>query len=375
MRSSRSGFTLGELLVAMAIIVVLAGLLLPAIQNAREGARAAQCQNNLRQIGIALHLYHTAHNMFPPGCVGIPGDPVNIQGWGWATLSLPYLEEVPLYELLEPNRNTLSAVLGRADLQPFLRTPLAVFRCASDAGDALQSEDRTLSGFELGLTASAAGRTGGPFAGPPLLAACIMGGPPVVLPPLLDPTNPDPGTSDPPAAPSAPTNSALYGVRAATSNYVASFGDYWLPAGAVWTTNDFAGNGVFGSNVSVRMRDISDGASRTFAVGERSWDDFASIWAGTDGWNRCEREGVAMVLATAYYPLNSPPEAYHMSCDPKGAAGFSSMHPHGAYFLIADGAVRFVGNEISFANSDAPSQLGIFQRLARRDDGQAVDAF
>ena len=90
---ARRGLTLVELLVVVAIIGILMALLLPAVQQSRENARATQCRNNLHQIGIGLHSYYAAHNSFPPGCVGTVDDPVNLQGWGWGTFLLPYVDQ------------------------------------------------------------------------------------------------------------------------------------------------------------------------------------------------------------------------------------------------------------------------------------------
>jgi len=91
----RRGFTLIELLVVIAIIAVLIGLLLPAVQAAREAARRVGCLNNMKQIGIALHNYHDSRGVLPPGYVYAPGYPTG--GFGWATMILPNMEQSALF--------------------------------------------------------------------------------------------------------------------------------------------------------------------------------------------------------------------------------------------------------------------------------------
>jgi prepilin-type N-terminal cleavage/methylation domain-containing protein/prepilin-type processing-associated H-X9-DG protein len=110
MRSRNSGgFTLIELLVVIAIIAVLIALLLPAVQAAREAARRAQCVNNLKQLGIAMHNYHSSVNSLPWG-----DGPWWIE-WSAHTLLLPYMEQAPIYN-----------AINFSDTQPFNATPMPV---------------------------------------------------------------------------------------------------------------------------------------------------------------------------------------------------------------------------------------------------------
>ncbi|MGL4462951.1 MAG: DUF1559 domain-containing protein [Planctomycetia bacterium] len=100
----RRAFTLIELLVVIAIIGVLIALLLPAIQQAREAARRSQCANNLKQIGTALHIYSSAHNIFPP--VKISGSETRVETWvngnalSWRVMILPMMDQQQLYDTI-----------------------------------------------------------------------------------------------------------------------------------------------------------------------------------------------------------------------------------------------------------------------------------
>jgi prepilin-type N-terminal cleavage/methylation domain-containing protein len=304
----RAAFTLIELLVVIAVIAILVALLLPAVQQAREAARRAQCKNNLKQIGLALHNYHDAHRGFPPGWMQ-PEIP-DVDGgfgerWAWKVFILPQLEQTGVYQALNVNQGGMPIPL--AD-DPRAREVLAVFLCPSDPGGSFNE------------------------------------------------SYPDP-------------NGNFY----PKSNYPGVHG-----RGEEVSIAISGETGLFGKASRVRMADITDGTSQTFAVGER---DARSRGQGDFGALGDPFRHAAVWIRAMPRPGSITPTTQHgrsvtgICTDLPGSTrvlngpssrGFGSAHVGGAHFLLADGSVRFIGESIDLAT---------YGRLAHKSDGEVIGQF
>ena len=306
----RRAFTLVELLVVITIIGILIALLLPAVQAAREAARRSQCTNNLKQIGMALHNYYQAHNVFPPGGLDYgwsgaggtePADKLIKNGNGLVLL-LPYLEQQALFD--------------RYDFR----------RCASLVKDQ-----------QTNIVPSARD-----FAGDPVTsgnAAVISQKVPV----FMCPSDPDNLT--------LPDGSA-YGIKAG-SGYLAVKTNYDFSARRDDNSyfNDWAtlggvtGKRMFGENSATTIAMIVDGTSNTVAVNETLHtvaNGHSPAW-GMRGW--------VMTGIDLSYGINVTyiPESYTWVTDRRQLpwrlrdwCAPGSLHPGGMNITLADGSVRFL---------------------------------
>jgi prepilin-type N-terminal cleavage/methylation domain-containing protein/prepilin-type processing-associated H-X9-DG protein len=166
----RTAFTLIELLVVIAIIAILIALLVPAVQKVREAAARLQCENNLKQIALALHGYHDAYKVLPMGQTApmSGANNGNNQHEGWLLYILPYIDQVPMYEVWQANRNTVPT--WEMPQQLFNQNGLAipVYGCPSDPEHLhFAPTDDGGGGDAEGPSASYVGNAGSTAFGPP----------------------------------------------------------------------------------------------------------------------------------------------------------------------------------------------------------------
>jgi prepilin-type N-terminal cleavage/methylation domain-containing protein/prepilin-type processing-associated H-X9-DG protein len=314
-KRSTEAFTLIELLVVIAIIGVLIGLLVPAVQKARESAARNQCTNNLKQIGLALHSYHDAKGRFPPGYIDGNTDPSSTPdndvgpGWGWASFLLPYIEQGSLYSQIDFN-----LVVGTGSNTAVSQMAVTAYQCPSDS-----------------------------------------------LPPVFDVYD---SSFTSPIVTIAPAN--YVGCNGWQECFSGAGGDPQNGAGGDGLEGGFglAGVGLFYRNSRNRIADVTDGLSGTIIVGERSSNHAPTTWTGAVAGGRCPA-WMAAQPPTPYAPPPGPaydnadfgealvlahgnathvPSADFPMYDPYT---FYSMHPGGANFLFGDGSVRFLSSDIN----------------------------
>ncbi|MCA9049939.1 MAG: DUF1559 domain-containing protein [Planctomycetaceae bacterium] len=341
-RVGQKGFTLIELLVVIAIIAILIALLLPAVQQAREAARRTECKNKLKQIGLALHNYHDVYGMFPIGAsnpitnnVGSATRPAPSGNLGMnyalnhtaTTAILPYIDQAPLYNQMNLNlatggsTGTVSGPLrgGWPNVNtPLIQTTISAYLCPSD----------NVSG---GLTTTDAQHY-----------LCDNCGRTNYLP-----CGGSRGWTTNPA----------YGLNGTTSRT--------MPNG----TTGILDRGMFGFNASARLQDITDGTSNVFAFGEARQSPGTNTVRGIETNHSAAWGGYTWVSNfIAVHPNVDPNHndnirySINGARDTPGRTGTtqtitlvrhhggtaSSAHSGGAQFLMGDGAVRFVSENIDF---------------------------
>jgi prepilin-type N-terminal cleavage/methylation domain-containing protein/prepilin-type processing-associated H-X9-DG protein len=310
---TRRAFTLIELLVVIAIIAVLIGLLLPAVQKVREAAGRMSCQNNLKQLGLALHNYHDANGLLPPAAWMEFIQPAggNQSAYWWSYLILPYVEQGSLYSTMpfvrNPNWGTTTPY-GQATT-----AQLKVLRCPSSAS-------------ELSYNWQITGRYETSYG---VVCSGSMNNPSV------------------PGASSTNSDTMCNGTAGGPNG----------PFGFARLVNPLL-DGPFVQNTTYRLTDMVDGTSNTAGVGERKRVSDAAMWGylsmgGGSSVNRCSQyEGTTgrpfnlIVYPVEQADVTGTPGRTNMK---QNWLGFHSWHAGGVNFVFLDGSVRFFTD----ATSDA----------------------
>ncbi len=312
MLKSRHGFTLVELLVAIAIIGILAALMLGGVQYSRNSARQIECQNNLRQIGIANHGFHDNKKRFPPGW-SAP------QGWGWGAHILPFMDHNGLAGSMDVKYDPHTFV---STTPPDAGEPgdvsLSFYLCPADGS--IKENPNYTSGGSRGYKKSNY------------------------------------------VASHGDTKFIEQMPRGMEGN-----------EGHRWFSSNFGHTGIFGLSSSTTMPEISDGLSNTFLVGERQMSQRRkSGRAKLPGaiWIRCTNVAGTFMLGSSVVGTCGGAKSDHgrevprLNSDQANFWGFSSMHRGGANFVMADASVHFFYDEIEYQ---------VYRHLGNMLDGQNVE--
>ncbi|REJ71939.1 MAG: DUF1559 domain-containing protein [Planctomycetota bacterium] len=288
-----SGFTLLEVVLVLALILVALALLLPALGDARLAARRTQCMNNARQIGLAMQNYHDVYRLFPPGYVArdvAPSDPAEKErgpGYAWAAMLLPYIDQAALAGTIDFSADPISNAAAPA---------IATYRCASDP-------DPMMSYVGCAGLGSLTESPGAP-SGPGIFYRNSFTS-------VFDVTD---GT----------THTILIGERAQTHDFVP--GELPVPAGAVWLA-------------------ATPGELRPAGVEQPFLESSASLVLGNVG-------------------QDEPFSVSAAHCRTNHVASFSSSHPGGAVFVMADSSTHFLSDDID---------VDLYRQLGQRSDGMQAD--
>ena len=349
----RAGFTLIELLVVMSIIAVLIGLLLPAVQSAREAARRAQCTNNLKQMGLGMLNFESANTYLPQG--PYDGDPNAVTTKGAAD-STGYPQNGACCNAASPNGwNQFFKILPYMEQQ-------SVYNLANFSVPAIYDGETTVSEVTLSWFSCPTRRVN-----------------------YKDGTNPATATSRNDYAGCAGfLNGSMYGCS--NGNYIPAppnggTPNYGLGSSSTYNRGNMPGSKgaiVWGGLGAVRrLAEFADGTSNSILAGEKSlpWQVFGSdggdneMWQNS-GWDEdCVRfhfPPIADALAPPYYGIcNTPPNPTVSTSGAVWRKMFGGAHPGGVNVLFTDGSVKFIKYTVS---------PDTFRKLAVIDDQGIIDA-
>ncbi|QDT70733.1 hypothetical protein MalM25_36890 [Planctomycetes bacterium MalM25] len=308
---ARRAFTLVELLVVIAIIGILVALLLPAVQAARESARRTQCNNQLKQIGLALQNYHDSQGQFPKG-----RNSTSEVGVGWSFLILPQMEENAIHDAYDATQPVHAEANAAA-----MRTPISAYICPSRRS---VTADRNFDNNDQG-----AGANGEP------LGVAVAG--------------------------DYAANAGLEEDMGMENNdYEEGQVDEDSAIDFVHWHADASLVGPIFSNSRIRARHITDGLSKTFAIGEKHVRPRDSDWTDAEAHSKqgdtcfLAADNLKTILRGTEDGLASGPN----DDSRRSVTMFGSSHPGVVLFVFADGHTESLSTSRSgFANVN-PNQVG-----------------